>query len=78
MGNEDITAFIDDLDWKWTRETNNINGDNAWNVNHTGNTNKLTITQEDMEDLSDYTKFICTAFVRDGKEIKKIDKEVVI
>ena len=78
MGNEEITTFIDDSDWKWTRETNNINGDNAWNVNHAGNTNKLTITGDDMEDLSDYTKFICTAFVRDGKEINRVEKEIRI
>ena len=78
MGNEDITVFIEDSDWKWTRETNNINGDNAWNVNHAGNTNKLTITGDDMEDLSDYTKFICTAYVRDGKEINKVEKEIRI
>ena len=78
MGNEDITAFIENADWKWTRETNNINGDNAWNEKHAGTTHQLTITQDDMEDLADYTKFICTAYVRDGKEIKKIEKEIMI
>lgn len=78
MGNEDITAFIDDSDWKWSRETGNINGDNSWNVNHAGATHQLTITQDDMEDLADYTKFICTAYVRDGKEVNKIEKEIRI
>ena len=78
MGNEDITAFIDNSDWKWTRETGNINGDNSWNEKHAGTTHQLTITEDDMEDLADYTKFICTAYVRDGKEIKKIEKEIRI
>lgn len=77
-GGQDITSTIADADWSWTRDSGNLTADNAWAIKHKDTTSLLSITQDDMEDAADYVKFKCTAFVRDGSEVTKTDKEIII
>jgi hypothetical protein len=59
-----ITATILDVDWKWTRTTNDVNSDAIWNNNHSGATSSVHLTDDDMN--SETALFTCEAYVRDG------------
>ena len=79
QGTENITEHILDGDWKWSRDSGDINADNAWAVKHANTTNKITITEEDLDiDTLEGIDFICEVFVRYGAEVKRIKESFKI
>jgi hypothetical protein len=65
-GVTNITATILDVDWKWTRTTNDVNSDTIWNNNHSGATSSVHLTDNDMN--GETALFTCEAYVRDGNQ----------
>lgn len=47
-GSEDITSTIDANRFKWSRISNDIEGDLLWNTNHFSGTKEITITKDDV------------------------------
>lgn len=80
-GDEDITSMILPEDWQWTRDTGNINADNAWAIKHKNDTHTLHLGNEDVGvDFSSQkrVKFICTVFIRYGEEVLERKVEIKI
>lgn len=47
-GSEDVTDSIDANNFRWTRTSNDTDGDVAWNTSHFGGTKQITITVNDV------------------------------
>ena len=78
-GTEDITEQIREIDWRWSRDSNNVGNDNAWNNLHANSTNKIVITEKDMGDpLSGITSFTCEVYIKDNDSQYKIAKKIEI
>lgn len=68
--NRDVTAHILDSDVEWTRDTGNVNEDNAWAVAHAETGKSLPLTVNDLgPDYMNMTgcKFIARVLLRDGQ-----------
>lgn len=80
LGDNDISDDILTADWAWTRDTGNVTEDNAWVVAHATNGRILQLSNDDMGSnwsITRKTAFICTAYVRDGVQLKKIENRII-
>lgn len=63
-GVNDISDYILDSDWNWTRDTGDLASDRIWDRDHSTCTRELRLTNEDLPVASGC--FVCTVYVRDG------------
>lgn len=77
--NRDVTDSILDTDVSWTRDTGNVNEDNAWAIKRADAGKTLTLTVDDLG--IDFTRkgvcsFKATALLRDGQQTELAEQTI--
>lgn len=80
LGHIDISDDILAADWEWKRDSGLPVEDANWNIAHATNGRKLHLTNDDMPSnwsITNKVKFSCSAFVRVGSEIYKVENQII-
>ncbi len=76
----DVTDELLDADITWTRDSGDMAEDDAWAIQKAGFGRSLPINTEDVGGLRFVSnggcRFICTAYLRDGNEVKEARQEL--